>query len=550
MGSEWPFRYELTIDKLLSTTLVRSPEKEIVYRDVRRYTYREFDERIRRLASGFSSLGLERGSRIGVIDWNTLHYLELMYAVPIHGSALHYINLRLAPEEILYTIRYVEDDALIVRDEFLPLVEKMADRIGFVKHWIVVNDTGELPDSKLKPLHHIEDVVKAGDPGFKPEGLKEDMQAAIYFTSGTTGLPKAVHFKHRQIVLQAIINTLVTTAYPAPTRISSLDVIMHIPPFFHGMGWMMPYLAGLIGLKQVLPGRYDATVMLELIKREGVTFAAGVPVFLRMLLWHPEVDKYRDALKGFKFLIDGEHPPRVLFEQARKYGIEMIEAFGMSEGVGFTFAIPRDDMIGRPWEELVEYYNTAGIPAPFVQVKIVDAEGREVPRDFKTMGEVLIKSPGLTEGYWKDEERTKASWTEDGWFKTGDIGVWNEKGYILIVDRAKDVIKSGGEWISSLRLEDLISKHPAVAEVAVIAARSRKWSERPLAVVVLKEEYRGKVKEEDLREYLMKEYVDKGLIPKWWVPDKFIFTDALPRTSVGKTNKRALRDKYKDIELP
>lgn len=545
-----PERYELTIDKILSTTLIRVPEKEIVYRDIKRYTYTDFDRRIRSLASGLEALGVSGGARIGVIDWNTHHYLELMYAVPMHGSALHYINLRLAPEEILYTIKYTEDDILIFRDEFLPLVEKLANLTPFIKHWIIINDTGELPSTKLKPVYHIEDVIKMGSPNYEPEGLKEDMLAAIYFTSGTTGLPKAVHFTHRQIILQGIINCLTLTVYPSPVRISSADVIMHIPPFFHGMGWTMPYLAGLIGVKQVLPGRYDPTVMLELIKREEVTFAAGVPVFLRMLLWHPDIDQYKDALKGFKFLIDGEHPPRTLFELARKYGIEMIEAYGMSEGVGFTFAIPKEHMLDWPWEKLVEYYNTAGVPAPFVQVKIVDAEGKPVPRDFKTMGEVLIKSPGLTEGYWKDPKRTDESWTEDGWFRTGDVGVWSEEGYVLIVDRAKDVIKSGGEWISSLRLEDAISKHPAVAEVAVIAVKSRKWSERPMAVVVLKDEYKGKVTEEDLREFLVKEFVEKGRMPKWWVPDKFVFIDALPRTSVGKINKRALRDRFRDVELP
>jgi len=550
--SVWPFRYELTIDKLLTTgALVRASEKEIVYRDIRRYTYRDFYERVRRIASGFTSIGLERGSKIGVLDWNTSHYLELMYAVPIHGSILHTINLRLAPEEILYTIRYVKDDALIFRDEFLPLVEQLADKIPFVKYWIVVNDTGELPSSKLKPLYHIEDVVKAGDPGFKPTGLKEDMDATVYFTSGTTGLPKAVHFAHRQIVMQTIINTLVLTAYPSPVRISSLDVIMHIPPFFHGLGWMMPYVAGLLGLKQVLPGRYDPTIMLELIKKESVTFAAGVPVFLKMLLWHPNIDRYKDALRGFKFLLDGEHPTRDLFELARKYEMNVIEAYGMSEGVGYTFAIPREDMLNLPWEQLVEYINTAGLPAPFVEVRIVDAEGRDVPCDFKTMGEVLVRSAGLTEGYWLDEAKTRESWTQDGWFRTGDIGVCNEKGYILIVDRAKDVIKSGGEWISSVRLEDYISRHPAVAEVAVVAVRSKRWSERPLALIRLKDEYKGKVSEDDIRDYLIREYVDKGIIPKWWVPDRIVLTDQpLPRTSVGKINKRVIRDQFKDLELP
>jgi Acyl-CoA synthetases (AMP-forming)/AMP-acid ligases II len=262
-----PEHYELTLDKLFVSSLVRSPEKEIVYRDVRRYNYVTFYERVRRLASGLMSLGLRDGSKVGVIDWNTSHFLELMFAVPLSGSILHTINLRLAPQEILYTINYVRDDAFVIRDEFVPLAEKLAPAMPFVKQWIVTSDDGSLPSTTLRPVAHIEDVIKGGDPNFEFPRLSENATAAVYFTSGTTGLPKAVYFSHRQITLQSIINGLVVTAYPSPVRVSSADVIMHIPPFFHGLGWMMPYLATLLGMKQVLPGKPDAKVMLELIKR-------------------------------------------------------------------------------------------------------------------------------------------------------------------------------------------------------------------------------------------------------------------------------------------
>jgi fatty-acyl-CoA synthase len=288
--------------------------------------------------------------------------------------------------------------------------------------------------------------------------------------------------------------------------------------------------------------------MLELIKREKVTFTCGVPIFLRMLIDSPESPQYIEYLRGLKFLLDGEHPPRALIEKAKKMGVEVIEAYGMSEGVGFTFSVLKDHMLEWPWERQVEFLNRAGLPGPFVEVKIVDESGKEVPKDFKTMGEILIRSPGLTEGYWMDEKRTRESWTDDGWFKTGDIGVWDEEGYILVVDRAKDVIKSGGEWISSVRLEDLIMTHPAVNEVAVIAARSQKWSERPIALVTLKPGAR--VSEEEIREFLMKNYVETGKIPKWWLPDKVFIIEGMPRTSVGKIDKKVLRERYRDLELP
>ncbi|WP_202318985.1 long-chain-fatty-acid--CoA ligase [Archaeoglobus neptunius] len=539
-------KYNLSVKKTLFFPLHAYAEKEIVYRDVVRYTYREFYERLQRIASSLESMGA-KNSKIAFIDWNTHQYLEGMFAIPMMGSILHCVNLRLAPEEIVYTMRYVEDDFVVIRDEFLPLAEKLAPHVPSVKGWIVTGDDIDKVETTLKPLYFWEDLIKEGS-GYEFPELSENETAIVYFTSGTTGLPKAVHFSHRQVVMQAIINGLALSANISPARLSSADVIMHIPPFFHGMGWTFPYLATMLGMKQVLPGRYEPKVMLDLIKNEGVTYAGGVPVFLKMLLDYPDVENYRDALSRFKFVCDGEHPQRVLFERARELGIKMIEAFGMSEGVGFTFAVLKDHMLYWGWEKQVEYLNKAGLPAPFVEIKIVDGEGNEVERDFKTMGEILIRSPGLTEGYWKNPEKTSESWDNEGWFHTGDLGVWDEEGYILILDRAKDVIKSGGEWISSIRLEGLILEHPAVSEAAVIGVRSEKWSERPIAVVVPKP---GKgVTEQEIIDFLMKNFVETGKIPKWWLPDRVFVVDEIPKTTVGKINKRVLRDRYKDLILP
>lgn len=539
-------KYNLSIKKTLFFPLHAYRNKEIVYRDIQRYSYARFYERLQKVASSLENIGA-KGAKIAFIDWNTHQYLEGMFAIPMMGSILHCVNLRLAPEEIVYTMRYVEDDFVVVRDEFLPLAERLAPHVPTVKGWIVTGDGIDKVNTNLKPLYFWEDLIKEGGSYEFPE-IDENETAIVYFTSGTTGLPKAVHFSHRQVVMQCIINGLALSANISPARLSSADVIMHIPPFFHGMGWTFPYLATMLGMKQVLPGRYEPKVMLELIKNEGVTYAGGVPVFLKMLIEHPEVENYREALSKFKFVCDGEHPQRVLFERARQLGIKMIEAFGMSEGVGFTFAVLKDHMLDWDWGRQVEYLNKAGLPAPFVEVRIVDSDGKDVPRDFKTMGEILIRSPGLTEGYWKNPEKTAEAWDRDGWFHTGDLGVWDEEGYILILDRAKDVIKSGGEWISSVRLEGLIMEHPAVSEAAVIAARSEKWSERPIAIVVPKAG--TNLTEKDVIEFLMKNYVESGKIPKWWLPDKVFIVNEMPRTTVGKINKRVLRERYRDVLLP
>ena len=541
--------YPLTFKKLLYTPLYRSPEKEIVYKDITRYTYRVFHDRISRLADSLSSIGVKPDMKIGVMDWNTSQYLEMMWAIPMMGSVLHTINMRLPSEQIIWTINYLEDDFLIIRDEFLPLAEKMIKvlkkkPLGF----IVTGDEPKTPETSLKPLYIYEDLVKKGSQ-FKFPDLDENKIAIIYFTSGTTGLPKSVYFSHRNIALQAIMNGMTLMGFPNPVKIDSRDVIMHMPPFFHGYGWSLPYLAAMLGMKQVLPGRYESKVMLDLVKNEGVTFMAGVVRLIAMMLEDPNVDEYSDALSKIKILQDGEHAPLEFFHRIRKYNMKIIEAYGMSEGVGYTFATLKEHMLDWPEEKQLEYMHKAGLPAVLCEVRVVDGEGKDVPRDGKTYGEIWIKSAGLTLGYYNDPERTKESWTEDGWFRTGDIGVMDEEGYVLIIDRLKDVVKSGGEWIPTVTLEGFIASHPSVAEAAVIGVRSEKWSERPVAIVVPKPEHEGKVSEKDIIDHLMK-FVETGKMPKWWIPDKFFFVKELPLTSVGKTDKKVIRENYKDLILP
>jgi fatty-acyl-CoA synthase len=542
--------YPLIFKKVLYSALIRAGKKEIVYRDLKRYTYEEFYNRIRKLASSFQKLGIDHNKTVGIIDWNTHQYLESFYAVQMLGAKLHTINLRLSPEQILWTINYLEDDFFIIRDEFVPLLEKLSNY--FKKKplgYIITGDEIKQIHTSLNPVFYYEELINQGSQDFNFPELEEDLTTLIYFTSGTTGMPKCVYFSQRQQLLQAIMNSIGLTAYPSPVNINSTDVILLLPPLFHGYGWSLPITAMLLGMKIVLPGKYEPKVLLDLIKNEKVTFTAGVVRFLKMILEYPELNKYLDYIKGLKFLQDGEHAPRELFLQCKKYGIKIMEAYGMSEGVGYTFATLKDYMLDWPYEKQLDYINKAGLPLPFCEVKVVDNEGKEVPKDGKTPGEVLVKSAGLTLGYYNDPKRTQESWTSDGWFKTGDVAVIDEEGYILIIDRLKDVVKSGGEWIPTVFLEDLLMRHEAVKEAAVIAAKSEKWSERPLGIVVLKSEYEGRVSEEDLKNHLMK-YVSEGKIPKWWIPDKFIFVKEMPLTSVGKIDKKVLRDKYKDVTLP
>jgi fatty-acyl-CoA synthase len=542
------YKYPLIIKKLWLTPLRRSPQKEIVYRGEKRVNYKELFDRLKKIANALESIGVSKGTKIGVLDWNTLEYFEAYFAIPMMGAVLHTINLRLSPEQIIYTVNYAEDSYLMFRDEFLPLVEKIAPHIPSVKGWIIISERKEIPESKIKPLYNYHEIVNSAASIYEFPEFDEDTDAAIYFTSGTVGLPKPIRFSHRQIMLQTFIN-LSTNLFPNVAKMDSTDVILHIPPLFHGLGWFLPYLGTLLGCKQVLPGKLDGKLILELIKNERVTYMAGVPTLLMMFLNHPDVENYREYLNGLKFIIDGEHPPRSLMIRAWSYGIRIFEAYGMSEGVGYTFANLKEHMMNWDLEKQLDYLNKAGLPAPLVEVKVVDEKGNEVPWDGKTIGEIWLRSPGLITEYWKDERKTKEAFTEDGWFKTGDLGVVDPEGYLLIVDRAKDVIKSGGEWIPSKQLEDLIASHEAVYEVAVIAAKSNKWSERPVALIIPKPTYKDKINEDDIRKFLMK-YVELGKIPKWWIPDKFIFVNEFPRTSVGKVDKKVLRDQLKDLVLP
>ncbi len=551
--------YQLTIDKLLYHGLYMAPEQRIYYKDKHSYTYLELRDRVEKLAAALEALGVKgangryaMGDRVATLDWNTHWHYEAYLAVPMMGAVLHTVNIRLAPMEIIYVMNHAKDKVLIAHQDFLPLVEKIAPELKTVEKIIVLRESEELElPSKLggKEVYDYEALLRDyGGRGYKFEELDENTVAAMCYTSGTTGLPKGTYHTHRQIVLHALATALHISAFiPAEFRLSYTSTFMHIVPMFHVYSWGLPYISTMLGIKQIYPGRFDAGFYLRLLAEHRVTHTAGVPTILYMLLTHPDFPKYREKIKGLIFVVGGSALPRGLAKLAWDNGIRAIVGYGMTETAPvLTIATIKQDLLDQPeefkWELMAQ---RTGLPVPLVQLRVVDENMNDVPRDGKTMGEIVVRTPWVTREYYQDPAKTEKAW-RGGWFHTGDIAVWDPHGYVLIMDRDKDVIKSGGEWISSLRLEDLISQHPMVGEVAVIAAKHPKWGERPVAIVVPRPGYEDKLKPEDIIEHL-KKFVEKGVIPKWWLPDKVVITSELPKTSVGKINKRALRDKYANI---
>lgn len=536
--------YPLTISSLLRQTIYRKSTAEIVYGKTR-YNWSRLYDRVNGLAAGMASMGVGKGSKVAVVDVDTNRYLETYYAVPMMGAVLHTVNVRLPPEQIAYTIMHAEDDLVMVRDEFLPMAAKMAPNLKSVKGVVTMSDSGEEPTSPLPNARYYEDLASS-DSHFEFPELDENTLATLFYTSGTTGLPKGVTFTHRQLVLHTL--GIAAGLGDSVARLNSSDVLMPLVPFFHVHGWGLPYLAGMWGMKIVLMGRYDPKNILETIRKERVTSSDMVPTILNLVLNHPDVGQYRDALSRWKIIVGGASLPKELALNARRFGITVMSGYGMSETAPvLTLGTPKDEFRDLPEDELLDrVLLQAGIPVPLVEVRVVDTSMKDVPRDGKTLGEVVVRAPWTTEGYYKEPDKSEALWL-GGWLHTGDLAALDERGHIMIRDRLRDVIKSGGEWISSLLLEDLLMRHPAVLEAAVFGAREQKWGERPVAVVCQKP---GRsATERELLTHLTS-YVDQGTIASFWLPDKILVrATPLPKTSTGKLDKKPLREEHSDILL-
>ncbi|MFP3173024.1 MAG: long-chain fatty acid--CoA ligase [Vulcanisaeta sp.] len=547
------YEYQLTLDKIIRRAAQLYPSIEVVYAPpggsiIRSNYAREWD-RVQRLGSVLEELGVQSGepgrfgSRVAVLDWNTIRHYELYFAVPMYGAVLHTVNVLLSPEDIIYTMLQAQDEVLFINEDFIPLARVASSLVKSIKKVVIMSDKAEHGEVSFDgvEVYWYEDLLRNAKPYNFPE-LNENVVATMMFTSGTTGRPKGTYFTHRQLVLHAISVALSITA--PPINASIYDVAMPLVPMFHVHAWGLPYIATLTGIKQVYPGRFDWGHILRVINDEGVTIVNGVPTILYNLLTHPDSPKY--DLSRLKFIAGGAALPRGLLEEAVKRGVTVVQGFGLTETAPvILLSMEKPNMRDWPMDRRRELSGlSAGLPLPLVDVRIVDEQDRDVPRDGKTMGELVVRAPWVIKEYLNDPEKTRNAW-RNGWFHTDDIAVWDSEGYIQIMDRAKDVIKSGGEWISSTRLEDLISTHPGVGEVAVIGVPHPKWGERPIAIVVPKPGW--SVTESDIRNHLMK-YVEQGQIPKWWIPDKVIIMESeLPKTSTGKIDKKILRDRISSL---
>ena len=535
------YAYPLLIRHLLHTPLATSPHKEIVYADQRRYDYRTFVQRIGRLASALARLGVKPGDTVAVMDWDSHRYLESFFAVPMMGAVLHTINIRLSPEQMLYTINHAEDDIILVNGDFLPIIEQIKDRFDRPRKLVLLRDDDTDPDTSLSFEGEYEQLLSDGDPEHEFADFDEHTRATTFYTTGTTGEPKGVYYSHRQIVLHTLGVTAGFGVASSNGDFHKDDVYMPITPMFHVHAWGIPYMATLVGVKQVYPGRYEPEKLLNLLARERVTFSHCVPTILHMLLTCPAVEN--TDLSNWKVIVGGSALPTGLAQAALDRGIDVYGGYGMSETCPvLSTALLERSMLEENSQAVLDRRCKAGRPLPMVDMRIVDEEMRPIAHDGDSTGEVVVRAPWTTQGYFKNPETSEALW-QGGYLHTGDIGSIDEDGYLKVTDRLKDVIKSGGEWISSLALEDVVSQYPGVGEAAAIGIPDEKWGERPLVLIVPTEDKKGTISEEDIRKHVQS-FADRGVISRWAVPERVEITDAIDKTSVGKIDKKLLRARY------
>ncbi|MGM0775730.1 MAG: long-chain fatty acid--CoA ligase [Bacillota bacterium] len=524
----------LTMTQMIRRAEKYFPKKTVVSRTaggIQRLPYKEIAERTRKLAESLQKLGVERGDKVGTLAWNHHRHLEAYFAIPCSGAVLHTINIRLSPQHITYIINHAEDKVLLIDPDIVPLIEKVKDELKTVKAFIIMTDEEELPETSLSPVYHYEKLINEASGAYEfPDDLDENSAAGMCYTSATTGNPKGVVYSHRGIVLHSMALGMADSA-----AVSEKDIALPVVPMFHVNAWGLPFAAVWFGTTLVLPGPYFTPKLLaELIQSEKVTITAGVPTIWLGLLKELDENKY-DMSSLRSVLCGGSAAPKGMikaFEQ--KHKIPFMHAYGMTETsplvVISTLKSYQEELSA---EERLDIKAKQGILVPGLEMKIAGKDG-EAAWDGKEMGELAIRGPWIASEYYKDERTNEAF--RDGWLYTGDVVTIDEEGFMKIVDRTKDLIKSGGEWISSVDIENALMAHESVFEAAVVAVPHEQWQERPVACVVLKEPFKGQTTKEELYDFLKPQFA------KWWLPDEILFFEEIPKTSVGKFLKMALRE--------
>ena len=533
---DWP----LLCHRIIDHAATNHTERQIITRSVEgpfhTTNYADLRKRALRVAQRLDKYGIKLGDRVATLAWNTWRHLEAWYGIMGIGAVYHTINPRLFPEQIAWIVNHAEDRLMMVDLTFLPILERLADKLKPIEQYVVLTDAAHMPATALKNAVPYEEWIAEVDGDFAWKSFDENAAAGMCYTSGTTGHPKGVVYSHRSNVLHSLMATA-----PDAMGVASCDTVMPVVPMFHANCWGLALTSPMVGATMVMPGaKLDGASIYELLDNYRVTFTAAVPTVWLMLLQHLEANNLKlPYLK--KVVIGGSACPRAMIQKFQDiYDVNVCHAWGMTEMSPLgTLASLKPEYAALSGEARLDVQMKQGHPPFAVEMKIADDNDRDLPRDGKTFGRLKVRGPSVARAYFKE---SSAVLDAEGYFDTGDVGTLDRYGYLNITDRSKDVIKSGGEWISSIELENLAVGHPKVAEAAVIGVRHPKWDERPLLVVVCKEGQA--VSKDELLGFL------KGKVANWWVPDDVVFVREIPHTATGKIQKIALREQFKDYVLP
>ena len=531
--------YPLLVSRILERARTVFPDKDIITRvdgGVHRYTYRELAERVARLSNALAGLGVGEGDRVGTFAWNTYRHLEAYFAAPAMGAVNHTINIRLSADDLVYIINHAGDKVLLIDPDLAPIIEGLASRLETVEHYVIMTDDPTFATT-LPAAHSYEELLAQASEEWAPVELDEYAPAGLCYTSATTGRPKGVVYSHRSLYLHSMAECMADVM-----AFSEQDTTMAIVPMFHANCWGFPYSSAMVGANQVMPGaRPDPQVICELIDRHRVTLTAGVPTIWVGLLDYLERSDQSYDFSSLRAVFSGGSaiPVSVIRAYQEKLGVNLVHAYGMTEATPIvTLNRLKTGLQDRSDEEKFELAGSQGLLVAGLEMKLVDDAGQELPWDGEQRGELLFRGPWIAREYYNDPR--SAETYIDGWYHSGDIASVDAEGYIQIGDRVKDMVKSGGEWISSVDLETAIIAHPEVLEAAVIAIPHPTWQERPLACVVAKEESRQSLDKARIMDFIRDKFA------RWWLPDDVVFIDEIPKTSVGKFDKKVLRERFQD----